>query len=468
MSIINANSGGIYFTADSSGNVAISSNGVVGVTVPNNGGIIIASWETSTRPTSPSTGQVGFNTTLDTLEQYDGSSWIVLGRNLSIPQYNFIVNTGSPNITSSSCNNFFVGNCAGSSITNGSHNNFLGSCAGRATTTGSSNNFFGIGSGQSNTIGGCNVFMGYFAGSNNTTGGCNIFIGCNTGGSNNIGIRNVFLGDSTGGNNTTGNDNVYIGSFSGQSKVTGTDNVFIGSSSGCFNNGSCNTFFGYRAGYTINGNNNVMIGNTSGGNFLFRNFANENIAIGSYSGQFLNGGCHNILIGCSAGYVTSGCNNILIGCCTGTDSGLACITTQSNRIILGNSSHTCAQIQVAWSVVSDCRDKLIHCRLDKGRDFLSGINPVVFSFKDRETNQVTDTKKRYGFIAQEVLQLEGDDPVIVGYDSLDKLNMTQEYLIPILVNAVNELSNEVETLRPLLQEVNILKQKLLYIENKLQ
>ena len=39
--------------------------------------------------------------------------------------------------------------------------------------------------------------------------------------------------------------------------------------------------------------------------------------------------------------------------------------SESNRIIMGNSDHTCAQIQVAWTAVSDCRDKHIYCHLDR-------------------------------------------------------------------------------------------------------
>jgi hypothetical protein len=134
---------------------------------------------------------------------------------------------------------------------------------------------------------------------------------------------------------------------------------------------------------------------------------------------------------------------------------------------MGNSAHTCAQIQIAWTVVSDCRDKHIYCNLDKGRSFLQDINPIVFSFKDRDTNEIRDPKKRYGFSAQEVLSLEGDDPVIVGADDPDRLGMTQEYLIPILVNAVKELSSEFDAYKAatdakiasLIETVNTLSNK---------
>lgn len=263
---------------------------------------------------------------------------------------------------------------------------------------------------------------------------------------NDTGTNNVFLGTCAGYANT-GSNNIYAGRCAGRGttgSATGGYNIGLGrESAGCISTGIQNIFYGTRAGRT-----------TTTGSYNF--FA------GACAGYCNTTGSNNLFAGLCAGYCnTTGCNNLLIGYNAGVGAaGLANITTETDRIILGNSSHTCAQIQVAWSVVSDCRDKLIHCRLDKGRDFLSGIKPVVFSFKDRETNTVTDTKKRYGFIAQEVLQLEGDDPVIVGYDSIDKLNMTQEYLIPILVNAVNELNNEVNSLRPIVQEVATLKQQI--------
>ena len=38
-------------------------------------GITQAGWTTAGRPASPSAGQVGFNTSLNALEQYTGSAW---------------------------------------------------------------------------------------------------------------------------------------------------------------------------------------------------------------------------------------------------------------------------------------------------------------------------------------------------------------------------------------------------------
>ena len=116
---------------------------------------------------------------------------------------------------------------------------------------------------------------------------------------------------------------------------------------------------------------------------------------------------------------------------------------------MGNASHTCAQIQIGWTTVSDIRDKCIFGSVPHGRGFLERLNPIEFAFKDRVTNEITDPegKRRYGFSAQEVLEAEGEHNVVVSTEDSEKLQMTNDYLIPILVNAVKELSAEVNELR---------------------
>ena len=47
---------------------------------------------------------------------------------------------------------------------------------------------------------------------------------------------------------------------------------------------------------------------------------------------------------------------------------------------------------------------------------------------------------RYGFKAQDVLELEGENPVIVDNEDEDKLRMIDTALIPVLVKALQELN----------------------------
>ena len=347
--------------------------------------------------------------------------------------------TDHGNITTGSYN-FFAGTCAGRSITSGSQNNFFGRSAGENNTTGSNNNFFGEYAGYYNTTGDTNNFFGPSAGENNTTGSNNNFFGGSAGFHNTTGSHNNFIGRAAGINNTTGSYNNFIGRWAGYYNSSGCHNNFFGNHAGCYNTtGSYNTFIGKYAGYY----------NTTG---------SYNTFIGKYAGYYNDSGCDNTFFGHCAGYCnTTGNNNLFFGCNSGVGTiGLANITTESNRIIMGNSDHSCAQIQIAWSAVSDARDKCIFGSVPHGRGFLEKINPITYSFKDRNTNTITDIKKRYGFSAQEILELEGDDNVIVSNDNPEKLLLTSDYLVPILVNAIKELTQDVESLK---QRVHILESK---------
>jgi hypothetical protein len=62
--------------------------------------------------------------------------------------------------------------------------------------------------------------------------------------------------------------------------------------------------------------------------------------------------------------------------------------------------------------------------------------------------------KRYGFLAQDILALEGDDPVIIDNEVPEKLKYQGEALVPVLVNAIKELSAKCDSLQA---EINTLK-----------
>ena len=115
---------------------------------------------------------------------------------------------------------------------------------------------------------------------------------------------------------------------------------------------------------------------------------------------------------------------------------------------MGNNDHTCAAIKIAWTVTSDVRDKHVFGNVPHGKDFLRGVTPIKYSFKDRETNKIIDETIRYGFSAQEVMELEGDNPVITNFmNGKEKLGLTGDYILPVLVNAIKELDNENQELK---------------------
>jgi hypothetical protein len=253
---------------------------------------------------------------------------------------------------------------------------------------------------------------------------------------------------AAGCKNTTGDRNNFIGDRAGRNNTAGRVNNFIGMEAGCLNTtGSYNSFFGNGAGRdNTTGNFNTFIGPLAGIN----SGGSENTFIGYYAGNGNANGCNNIAIGRNAG---------------GYNNGVFELGSVSNRILMGNGSHTCAQIKISWTVTSDCRDKFIFGSVQHGRGFLQNLEPIEYAFKDRITGCITDFegKRRYGFSAQNVLAAEGEHPVIVSTEDEEKLQLTSDYLIPVLVNAVNELSAESNAM---LAEIVDLKARLAALEAK--
>ena len=76
------------------------------ITLNGTTGIVEVSWTTATRPASPTTGQVGFNTTLGYLETYDGTAWL----QSNIPSTGLTVASGGTGRATLTANNVLLGN----------------------------------------------------------------------------------------------------------------------------------------------------------------------------------------------------------------------------------------------------------------------------------------------------------------------------------------------------------------------
>jgi hypothetical protein len=355
---------------------------------------------------------------------------------------------GSPTTT-----NIFLGYNSGASFGSGTNNTFLGNYSGNNTTTGNKNVFLGRDAGVLNTTGCYNTFLGTQAGYSNNTGNGSTIIGDDAGVFS-TGSSNVFAGRCAGAFGS-GAFNTFVGNFAGLGVIgtSGCNNTYLGYAAGRYNSsGSFNFFGGTCAGYSnTSGRFNTFVGIEAGR----RNISGcLNTFLGLNAGDSNTSGCDSVAVGASAGFdVTTGCNNIFLGYLSGTLSNLGYTTTQSNRIIMGNCCHTLACIQIAWSVASDVRDKCIYGPVPFGKTFLRQINPITYSFKNRETNEIRDDRKRFGFCAQEILALQGSEDIIVNTDDPNKLGMAHEYLIPVLVNAVKELADELDELRAEIQQL---------------
>ena len=140
---------------------------------------------------------------------------------------------------------------------------------------------------------------------------------------------------------------------------------------------------------------------------------------------------------------STGDNNTAIGEVAGADA-VHNVTTGDNAIIVGNNSSANAYIKIDWTVTSDQRDKTQITDCPHGLSFLMDLQPRSFYYRKQRDSDVTSGPKRYGFLAQEVIALEGSDPVIIDNEDTENLKYKGESLVPILVNAVQELKTQLD------------------------
>ena len=263
--------------------------------------------------------------------------------------------------------------------------------------------------------------------------------------------NNVCVGYATGNAVTTGEGNVFVGHEAGKATTTTDDNVGIG-----------------RVALHLNttGTDNVAVGPVT----LYKNTTGDkNVAIGYRSQYWNDGGNNNVSVGADALYdVTTGTNNICIGYNAGRSSSPSGeITTASHRICLGDNNITnlyCADTSISSS---DSRDKTDVTSFTIGLNWIEALRPVTYRW-DRRTWYGTDdepfgtpdgSKKRpdlhIGFLAQEALEVEkangygnsNDDSLLINLtDDGMSYGIKYERLVPILVNAIKELSTRVKAL----------------------
>ena len=174
----------------------------------------------------------------------------------------------------------------------------------------------------------------------------------------------------------------------------------------------------------------------------------SNTAVGRLAGKGHTTGSNNTAIGLKAGCnVTTGGANVMIGDSSGADSSMINITSENNRAVFGHNSITNAYVKVAFTVTSDLRDKTEIGDVPHGLDFVDKLKPVSFKFKKSRENPKPHGFKKYGFLAQDILKLEGSDNVIIDNENEESLKLTNSHLIPVLVNAIKELSEDNKDLK---------------------
>ena len=350
-------------------------------------------------------------------------------------------------------NNIGIGkHCFQYMLTSGYENVCMGTETGVGMTTGNHNVSIGLKKGREITTGYANVFLGKWAGQKNTTGYNNIAIGesCyGTGSNNKTGYNNIVIGKSAGVAASTAHNNILMGSESCDQLTTGHNNVSLGN----------------RTGKSITtGENNIYIGEEAGYGAGTSNTSNNNVGIGKAAGAYISSGSTNTLVGYYAGRnVTTGSNNLLLGKIAGqSESPSGNITTGSNVVCLGNNYTTdlyCADTSISSS---DKRDKTDVTDFTHGLKWVEQLKPVTYRWDKRTwyddktpEGSKKNARQHIGFLAQDVLAIEQADGFASKKDDMLVVNLNEddtayglkyERLVPVLVNAVKELSAKVKAL----------------------
>ena len=425
--------------------------------------------------------------------------------------------------------NMFIGGRAGRDNTSGYNNIFIGERCGQPNTTGSNNLFMGTWTGGSNSIGSQNLFLGVSAGYSNVSGTGNVFLGYEAGhdetGSNKLYIANsstnppLIYGDFASGFIGLGTTNPFCGIDVEKASNGATFgkfgncnplyligcnpnigfNTYWGGTGWKFGKGSSNQYAGIfsvdpttgtigfittNAGnadatcttterLTILQNGNVGIGNSSptaqlditgtnatGIKYIKTGSKDARITVGdptkswSISSGWSVAGDFSIVEEGVAGdrlYIKQGGN-----------IGVGTVTPAQKLSVNGNICYV-----GSIGACSDIRYKKNVTNLNNSLSNILQLQGVNYYWKTDEFPENNFTKeKQIGFIAQDI---EKFYPEVIltdnnGYKSVDYSRLT-----PILVEAIKEQQQQIETLNlknAQLQNDNIiLKDKVKEVDN---
>ena len=416
--------------------------------------------------------------------------------------YSLFLGENAGNTTMTGDFNTVVGYEALSSNTTGFSNSAYGYAALLFNTEGSRNTAGGYRAIRNNSIGSDNTAIGSWALQSNTTANKNTAVGSyalfaqdfsNKGvawDANNtavgydalrentpemstydgiIGTNNTALGASALADNTTGRNNTASGAGALSSNTTGWDCTAIGSVALSSNTtGANNTASGaHSLKFNTTGNFNTANGlaalreNTTG---------DSNTASGESSLMNNTTGDGNTAYGLNALYHNiTGSDNTAIG--VSADVALDNLTNAtaighdaevdgSNRVRIGNTSVSQIGGQVAWSNLSDKRDKEEIGDSPFGLDFIRNLKPVVFKIKNG------NGRWDLGFIAQDIEELVGSEYNLLGIGGTGERKLSLRYtdFIAPMVSAIQEQQAIIESQQ---SHIESLEMRLAAIEARL-
>ena len=400
---------------------------------------------------------------LQCLENTTSGGNVGVGRNALNSNTSASFNTGvgyfALDANTTGANNVALGAYALDSNTTASNNTAIGTLALEANTTGGQNTAVGALCLDACTTGDRNTAIGYIALSSITGANDNTAVGREAL-RDNVADANTAMGEEAMKLNTSGTNNVAIGKHAMNVNTTGSTNVAIGRNALDANTtASNNTAVGDSAlGAATTASNCVGVGQNS---LVSLTTGQRNTCIGTLTGDSLTAGSDNVCVGYNVDAGSTIGNSITLG------SGIS--ATGSNNFSFGKSGNVVTNdfdTDANWSRSSDIRKKRNIKDDNLGLSFINNLRPVTFQWKPsnefpKEWNEYSEKNTMnldavmHGMIAQEVkeaLDKEGVD-TFAGWSQNDDgmQRLSREMFITPLINAVKELSSQVDELKAEIQ-----------------
>jgi len=361
-------------------------------------------------------------------------------------------------------NNTALGKEVLTANTSGTRNTAIGRQSMDANTLGDDNTACGVNALSQNLEADDNVAVGAWAMEANTEGEYNTACGYNALTSNIGADSNSAFGYKTLNANTSGHSNCAFGYKSSEANTTGDFNNSFGFDALSSNTvGSHNCAFGYNS--LTAGNHANCLENTAYGHRTLVTTVDGyyNTAIGAYSMYNADTAIKNTCVGFNSGdTISSGQNNLLLGAYAGkSTSPSGAISSSSHNVCLGDNNITSLYCKVSTIQTSDIRDKTDVTDFKHGLSWVEKLRPITYRWDMRSNYEdgVPDGSKKeekihLGFIAQEELEIERkhgfandkNDMLLVNENTDGNYGMYYDRLVPILVNAIKELSAKVTAL----------------------
>jgi len=304
-----------------------------------------------------------------------------------------------------------------------------------SNTTGNNNTAYGNQSLNSNTTGNYNTALGMQALINLTAADNNTAVGYQAGYSNTA-ANNTFIGAYSGYSVTSGTANTFIGNgqnAAGYYVTTGSKNTIIGGYSG--NNGGLDIRTSSNYIVLSDGDGNPRAYNNGTGTWFFGTGGASN-----YEGTILLNGASGSGYGPIISANTSGTASFYIATYTrlngGSNTGV-CITNQ-----VGYGVYLATSTATSWTAVSDETRKIIIEPITGGLEKIATLRTVIGRLKTDEE----DVRRPY-LIAQDVQKVLPEAVTETEDKEGTVLGLSYTEVIPLLVNAIQELKAEVDSLK---------------------